>query len=224
MAERRAARLSRPHSRRRRPGKARYFRAFTEPGLIGMVRRVAAGKGRFVVLNQRLNAKTARRQGSRYEDSHRQQQPPAGRSHCRQARLAAGQGQHPPLLGQRDLRRDPGKRARRGHVRAPVDQFPGQRPSDGAADHHRCAAPQLGAAHHRGDALLRLCPAGPQDRLAHADLGQAGGQPADQCRRQPRAHARPACRPDPGLFRHPRRQPLCRPGVQQGHQGNPDKP
>src|ERR1700730_10026419 len=42
------------------PGKApkpRYFRAFTEPGLIGMVRRVAAGKGRFFVLNQRLNEK-----------------------------------------------------------------------------------------------------------------------------------------------------------------------
>jgi hypothetical protein len=33
----------------RRPQKARYFRAFTEPGLIGMVRRVAAGNGRFVV-------------------------------------------------------------------------------------------------------------------------------------------------------------------------------
>ena len=46
----------------------------------------------------------------------------------------------------------------------PVDLVPGQRPPDGAADHHRRAAPRLGAAHHRGDPLFRLCPAGPQTR------------------------------------------------------------
>ena len=34
-----------------------------------------------------------------------------------------------------------------------------------------------GAAHHGGDPLFRLCPAGPQTRPAHADLGQAGRQP-----------------------------------------------
>src|ERR1044071_4255063 len=45
------------------------------------------------------------------------------------------------------------------------------------ADHHRCAAPLLGAPHHRGGALLRLCPAGPKAWPAHADLGQAGRQP-----------------------------------------------
>ena len=36
---------------------------------------------------------------------------------------------------------------------------------------------RLGAAHHGGDALFRLRPPGPQDRPAHADLGQAGRQP-----------------------------------------------
>ncbi len=31
-------------------------------------------------------------------------------------------------------------------------------------DHHRCAAALLGAAHHGGGAVFRLCPAGPQAR------------------------------------------------------------
>src|SRR5215475_14158426 len=48
-----------------------------------------------------------------------------------------------------------------------------------------------GSAHHRGDPLLRLWPAGPQVRAAHADLGQAGGQPDHRRRRRPGAHARP---------------------------------
>jgi ribose-phosphate pyrophosphokinase len=43
-----------------------------------------------------------------------------------------------------DLRRDPGERARRGRLRAPVDLLPRERPPDGAADHHRRAAPRLG--------------------------------------------------------------------------------
>ena len=69
----------------------------------------------------------------------------------------------------------------------PVDVVPGQRPPDGAADHHRRAAPLLGAPHHRGDALFRLRPAGPQTRPAHADLGQARRQPDHPRRRRPRA-------------------------------------
>ena len=35
----------------------------------------------------------------------------------------------------------------------------------------------IGPAHHRGDPLFRLRPAGPQSRPAHADLRQAGRQP-----------------------------------------------
>ena len=54
-----------------------------------------------------------------------------------------------------------------------------------------------------------------QDRKAgppHADLGQAGRQPHHRGRRRPRADGRPARRADPGLLRHPHRQPVRRPG------------
>ena len=59
-----------------------------------------------------------------------------------------------------------------------------------------------------------------QDRktgAAHADLGQAGGQPDHPRRRRPGADPRPACRPDPGLLRHPAGQPGGRAGVREGH-------
>ena len=76
-----------------------------------------------------------------------------------------------------------------------------------------------GAAHHRGDPLFRLRPAGPQTRPAHADLGQAGRQPDHHRRRRPGDDARPARRPDPGLLRHPDRQPLRRADDGARHQG-----
>ena len=133
--------------------------------------------------------------------------------------IAADQGGGAPLRRQGDLRRDPGERARRGRVRHPVDLVPGQRPPDGAADHHRRAAPRLGAAHHGGDPLFRLCPAGPQARAAHADLGQARRQPDHPRRRRPRADARPARRPDPGLLRHSDRQSVRLAGDGARHQG-----
>jgi hypothetical protein len=60
-----------------------------------------------------------------------------------------------------NLRRDPGERPRRGCLHHPVDVVPDQRPSDGTADHHRCAAPLFGTPHHGGDPLFRLCPPGP---------------------------------------------------------------
>ena len=131
----------------------------------------------------------------------------------------ADQGHGAALRRHGDLRRDPGKRARRRRLRHPVDLVSGQRPSDGAADHHRRAAPRLGAPHHRGDALFRLCPAGPQTRRPHADLGQAGRQPDHPCRRRPGDDARPACRADPGLLRHPDRQSLRLAGDGARHQG-----
>ena len=43
------------------------------------------------------------------------------------------------------------------------------------------------AADHRGGAVFRLCPAGPQTRAAHADLRQAGRQPDHPCGRRPGA-------------------------------------
>jgi len=72
--------------------------------------------------------------------------------------------------------RDPGKRPRLGRLHHPVDVVSSQRPSDGIADHHRRAAPVVGAPHHGRDPLFRLCKAGSQIGLPHADLGQAGGK------------------------------------------------
>ena len=140
----------------------------------------AASRPGMAVLSSQFNDLTMPRpaQGSRNEDSHRQQQSAAGRGDFRVAGPAAGAGQHPPLLRhRRSSSRSWRTCAARTCSSSSRRQLPGQRQSDGAADHHRCAAPQLGAAHHGGDALLRLCPPGPQDRPAHADLGQAGGQP-----------------------------------------------
>ena len=77
----------------------------------------------------------------------------------------------------------------------------------------------VGAPHHRGDSLFRLCKAGSQIRLAHADLGQAGGQPDHPGRRRPRHDARSARRANPGLLRHPDRQPLRLAGDGARHQG-----
>ena len=122
-----------------------------------------------------------------------------------------------PFLRRRGFCRGAGKCARRGHVRDPVHQRAGQRQSDGAADHHRCAAPRQRPAHHRGDPLFRLCPPGPQSGSAHADLRQAGGQPDHRSRRQPRADGGSACRPDPGLLRYPHRQSVRHAGDREGH-------
>ena len=58
----------------------------------------------------------------------------------------ADQGRGAALRRHGDLRRDPGERARRRHVHHPVDVVSGQRPPDGAADHHRRAAALVGAA------------------------------------------------------------------------------
>ena len=69
------------------------------------------------------------------------------------------------------------------------------------------------------DALFRLCPAGPEARPAHADLGQAGRQPDHHRRRQPRAVDRSPRRPDPGLLRHPDRQSVRRAGDGGRHPG-----
>ena len=61
---------------------------------------------------------------------------------ARHLATAAHQGGRAALRRHGDLRRDPGERARHRRVRAPVDLVSGQRPPDGAADHHRCAAPR----------------------------------------------------------------------------------
>ncbi len=133
--------------------------------------------------------------------------------------LSADQGGGAAFRRHGNLRRDPGKCPRLGYLHHSIDLVSGQRSSDGDLDHHRCIAPGLGAPHHRGDPLFRLCEAGSQIRLAHADFGQAGGQPDHPCRRRPRHDARPACRPDPGLLRHSDRQPLRLAGDGARYQG-----
>ena len=149
----------------------------------------------------------------------RQLQSGAGAGHRRRAESAADQGQCPPFRRQGNLRRDPGERPRLGRLHHPVDVVSGQRPSDGTADHHRCAAPVVRAPHHRCHSLFRLRQAGPQGRLARTDFGQAGRQPDHACRRRPRHDARPACRPDPGLLRYSDRQSLRLAGDGARHQG-----
>ena len=68
-------------------------------------------------------------------------------------------------------------------------------------------------------ALLRLRPAGSQAGSAHAHLGQARRQPDRARRRRPGHDRRSARRPDPGLLRHPDRQPVRRPGDGARHPG-----
>jgi hypothetical protein len=127
----------------------------------------------FLVRDQRLS----------HENPDRQQQQTAGGSHRRQARL--------PLV-KANIRRFADNEIFveiLENVRG-EDVFVVQSTSFPANDHLMelliiidCAAPLVGRAHHRGDALLRLRPPGPQDRIAHADHGQAGRQPDHQCRR-----------------------------------------
>ena len=101
----------------------------------------------------------------------------------------------------------------------PVHVVSGQRPPDGIAHHHRCAAARLGAAHHGSDSVLRLRPAGSQGRTAHADLRQARRQSHRPCGRRSRADARSPRRPDPGLLRHSDRQSVCLAGDDARHPG-----
>ena len=117
----------------------------------------------------------------------------------------------------RDLRRGLRERPRRGHVHHPVDVEPGERQPDGADDHVRRAAPVLGAPDHRGDALLRLCPAGPPLQGPHADRAKLVANLLTVAGDRAGADPRPARGADPGLLRHAGRQPLCRAGLRPRH-------
>ena len=100
---------------------------------------------------------------------------------------------------------DPRGRARLRRLRGPAHHQ--QRLPHGAAGDRRCAAARQRHPHHRGGALLRLRPPGPQARGPRAHHRQAGGQPADHRRHQPPAHGRSPCPADPGLLRCPGRSP-----------------
>ena len=160
-------------------------------------------------------------------EADRRQCQPAPRQGRRQADVDAPRGERQPgrsprrtLQRRRDLRRGLRERPRRGHVHHPADLAPRQRQPDGTADHHRRPAPLVGRPDHRGHPLLRLCPPGPPDQGPHADLRQAGRQPDHPGRDRARADDGPARRADPGLLRHPRRQPLRQPDLRAGYPAN----
>ncbi len=142
--------------------------------------------------------------GTLHETFRRQFEPGAGRRRRPLSQCAYRKGQRQTFRRSGNLRRDPGKCARRGCLCPAVDVIPGQRPSDGTADHDRCVHALLGAPHHRRDSLFRLCPAGSPRLGPHADLGKAGRQHDHPGRRRPRPDARSPCRTDPGLLRHSR--------------------
>ena len=149
---------------------------------------------------------------------------PLARSISDYLEVAADRCQRPPLRRRRGVRRDQRERPRRGRVRHPVDQLSGERQSDGAVDLHRRAAPRVGQADYRGAALLRLCAPGPEAGAAHADLGQARRQSDHHGRRQPGSFDRSSCGADPGLLRHPDRQPVRFAGDRDRHPGALRKP
>ena len=107
--------------------------------------------------------------GEEWSDQARRRQfeSPACRTDCGLPQNPADESPGPALRRHGDVRRDPGERARRRHVHHPVDLVSGQRPPDGAADHHRRAAALVGKPDHGGHPVFRLRPAGPQTRPPH---------------------------------------------------------
>ena len=98
------------------------------------------------------------------------------------------------LQRRRELRRDRRERPRRRRLRHPADEHAHERQRDGAAHHGRRAPARLGRLDHRGHPLLRLRPAGPQGRAAHAHHEQARGGPHPD-RRASTASSRSTCTP-----------------------------
>eukprot|EP00160_Parvularia_atlantis_P018012 Unigene6446_Nuclearia_a/m.19847 Unigene6446_Nuclearia_a/g.19847 ORF Unigene6446_Nuclearia_a/g.19847 Unigene6446_Nuclearia_a/m.19847 type:complete len:537 (-) Unigene6446_Nuclearia_a:225-1835(-) len=85
-----------------------------------------------------------------------------------------------------------------------------QRQPHGAAHHDQRVQDGLGAAHHGRRAVLPVRTAGQEGQEPRAHLGQARRQHARRRGRRPRDHNGSARVADPGLLRHPRRQPLRR--------------
>ena len=109
------------------------------------------------------------------------------------------------------------ERPRRRRLRHPADVLAGERQRDGAADHGRRAPARVGRLDHRGHPVLRLRPAGPQGRAAHAHHLQARA-PTSSSRPASTASSarRPPRRADPGVLQHPLRSPLRAAGVPRG--------
>ena len=111
----------------------------------------------------------ARPSGRQVQDLLRNFQSRSRQGHLRFSRNASGAVLPHPVFRRRNLRADPGERSRlrcfhrAAHLRSGVAQ------PDAAAADHRCAQAGFGAAHHGGDFLFRLCPAGPQGQAARSD-------------------------------------------------------
>ena len=104
-----------------------------------------------------------------------------------------------------------GRRAGRLDDEDVAADLPADQPSHhGAADHDRRGPAGQRGPDHRGDALLRLRPSGPEGPAPRPHHRQAGGQPAGGRRNQPGADHGPPRPADPGLLRHPGRPPLRR--------------
>ena len=97
-----------------------------------------------------------------------------------------------------------------GRLRDPAHVPAGERSPDGAARDDRRLQARVRPADHRGAALLRLRPAGPQGAAAGADHRQARGRPPHRGRPPAAARGGPPRRADPGLLQHPGGPPLRR--------------
>ena len=87
-----------------------------------------------------------------------------------------------------------------------ADGEPAGRPApDRAAVHDPGGEARLREAHHRGDPVVPVLPAGPQGEAAGADLGPPRRGHAAARRRRPRAHDGPPRGPDPGVLHDPGR-------------------
>ena len=145
------------------------------------------------------------------QDPHRHREPRAGAAHLRSPGRGDRAGDDRAVRG----RRDPGPRRREhprpGRVRGPADDAAGGE-HDVAPGHARRVQARVGAARHRGAAVLRLRAPGSQGPAAGADHGQARGEPDHGGRRGPGADHGSAFAADPGLLRHPVRPPVRRAG------------
>ena len=113
----------------------------------------------------------------------------------------------PPLREHRALLPGEGERPRSRLLHRADALRARERGDHGAADHDRRDEAGVRQAHHRGDPVLRLLPAGPQGAVARADQREARRRHADGRRRRPDHLGRPPLRPDPGVLRRAVRPP-----------------
>ena len=127
---------------------------------------------------------------------------------CRFPRHPARSGAAAPVSGQRGVVPDRREHPRRRRLHRAADVEPGGPAPDGDAGDDRRVPPVVGGADHGGDPVLRLRAAGPEGQAAGADLRQAGGEPAERGRDEPRADDGSAQGADPGVLRHPGGPPV----------------